>query len=34
MFLDSFSEGGVYWGRTFAILGALIAAALIVARVM
>lgn len=34
MYSDSFSEGGVYWGRTIAILGALIAAALIIARVM
>ena len=34
MFLDSFSEGGVYWGRTFAILGAAVVLVLIIARVM
>jgi hypothetical protein len=34
MHSDSFSEGGVYWIRTLAILGTAIVAALMIARVM
>lgn len=32
MFYDSFSEGGVYWGRTVLIVGAALALAFMLAR--
>ena len=34
MFFDSFSEGGVYWGRTIAIVMTAVAAALLLTQVL